>query len=132
MRQARTSPAGRLEGPEDPPPIYLDARTELASRFLSGEGLEIGGLHGPLEVPEHARVRYVDRLPVEELRRHYPELDDNELVRVDVIDDGERLTTIPDESQDFIVANGFLEHCEDPIGTIATHLRKVKPGGVLF
>ena len=45
---------------------------------------------------------------------------------------GELLTTIPESSQDFIVANHFLEHCEDPIRTIETHLGKLKPGGVLF
>ena len=35
-------------------------------------------------------------------------------------------------SQDFIIANHFLEHTENPIGTIETHLGKLKPGGVLF
>ncbi len=33
---------------------------------------------------------------------------------------------------DFIIANHFLEHCEDPIGTIGVHLEKLRPGGVLF
>jgi SAM-dependent methyltransferase len=77
-------------------------------------------------------VRYVDRIAVDELRREYPELSDEELVPVGVIDDGETLTTIEDGSQDFIIANHFLEHCEDPIGTIEVHLRKLRPGGVLF
>ena len=40
--------------------------------------------------------------------------------------------TIEPESTDFIIANHFLEHCEDPIGTITTHLGKLRPGGVLF
>jgi SAM-dependent methyltransferase len=119
-------------GPAEAPPVYLDARSELAARFLFGEGLEIGALHAPLVVPSHVRVRYVDRIAVEELRREYPELADEELVQVDVIDDGEVLATVPDGSVDFIVANHFLEHCEDPIGTIEVHLRKLKPGGVLF
>ncbi|MGH2981176.1 MAG: methyltransferase domain-containing protein [Solirubrobacterales bacterium] len=132
MRVRRKSQREAGQGPTDPPPVYLDARVELATRFLSGEGLEIGALHAPLAVPPQARVRYVDRLAVEELRREYPELADEELVPVDVIDDGETLGTVPDGSQDFIVANHFLEHCEDPIGTIGVHLRKLKPGGILF
>lgn len=118
--------------PADSPPVYLDARTEFAARFLFGEGLEIGPLHLPLSMPPQARARYVDRMPVEELRREYPELDGWDLTPVDVIDDGEALNTIAPESQDFIVANHFLEHCENPIGTIETHLGKLKPGGVLF
>ena len=51
---------------------------------------------------------------------------------VDVVDDGELLSAIEPESTDFIIANHFLEHCEDPIGTITTHLGKLRPGGVLF
>ena len=110
----------------------MDARREFAERFLAGEGLEIGALHQPLATPDHARVRYVDRMPVDELRAEYPELADWDLTPVDLIDDGELLATIPEASQDFIVANHFLEHCEDPIGTIGTHLGKLRPGGVLF
>lgn len=119
-------------GPAEPPPVYLDARARFAAHFLFGDGLEIGALHMPLAMPPHAKVRYVDRMPAEDLRREYPELAECDLTPVNVIDDGERLTTIPEASQDFIVANHFLEHCENPIGTIETHLGKLKPGGILF
>jgi hypothetical protein len=119
-------------GPVDVPPVYLEARAVFAARFVFGEGLEIGPLHLPLAVPAHVRVRYVDRMTVEELRREYPELADWELTPIDIVDDGAILSTIPDASQDFIVANHFLEHCEDPIGTIGVHLSKLKPGGILF
>ena len=74
----------------------------------------------------------MDRMTVPELRKHYPELDDQDLAPVDVVDDGETLSMIEPESVDFIVANHFLEHCEDPIRTITTHLGKLRPGGVLF
>jgi hypothetical protein len=83
-------------------------------------------------MPPHARARYVDRMKTDDLRREYPELAEWDLVEVEVVDDGELLSTIPEESQDFIVANHFLEHCENPIGTIETHLGKLKPGGVLY
>jgi SAM-dependent methyltransferase len=119
-------------GPAEIPPIYFEARAEFAARFLFGKGLEIGPLHLPLAIPPHAEVRYVDRMTLDELRREYPELTAWELTPVDIVDDGELLTTIPDASQDFIVANHFLEHCEDPIGTIEVHLSKLKPGGILF
>jgi hypothetical protein len=118
--------------PRDPAPVFLDARREFAERFLAGEGLEIGALHLPLQTPARAHVRYVDRMSVEDLRAEYAELAEWDLTPVDVIDDGELLSTIPEASQDFIVANHFLEHCEDPIRTIETHLGKLRPGGVLF
>jgi SAM-dependent methyltransferase len=110
----------------------MDARGQLAAHFLSGEGLEIGPLHQPLTLPPHAKARYVDRMSLEDLRSEYPELAGWNLTTVDVIDDGELLTTIAEGSQDFIVANHFLEHTENPINTIRTHLGKLKPGGVLF
>jgi SAM-dependent methyltransferase len=108
------------------------ARVRLARRFLHGEGLEIGALHLPLPMPRGARVRYVDRMTRDALLREYPELEGHDLVDVDVVDDGERLDTVPDASVDFVVANHFLEHTEDPIGTLAQHTRVLRPGGVLF
>jgi SAM-dependent methyltransferase len=115
-----------------PLPVYLDVRAEFAGSFLFGEGLEIGPLHQPLAIPPHARARYVDRMMTDDLRREYPELADWDLTEVDIVDDGELLSSVPAQSQDFIIANHFLEHTENPIGTIETHLGKLKPGGVLF
>jgi predicted SAM-dependent methyltransferase len=119
--------------PDLPPPTYFDARAELAYRFLAGRGLEIGALHRPLKVPPQARVSYVDRMTVEELFASYDEdVAGKDLTPVDVVDDGETLATVDDDSQDFIVANHFLEHTADPIGAIGNHLAKLRPGGVLF
>jgi SAM-dependent methyltransferase len=132
MSVLRGKEATAQAGPAEAPPVYLDARAEFAARYLFGEGLEIGPLHQPLKMPPHAKPRYVDRMPVEQLREEYPELAGWDLTPVDAIDDGERLETIAAGSQDFIVANHFLEHCENPIGTIETHLGKLRPGGVLF
>ena len=90
--------------PIDPAPVFLDARRQFAARFLAGEGLEIGALHQPLATPPQATARYVDRMSVDDLRAEYPELAGWDLTDVDVIDNGELLETIPDESQDFIIA----------------------------
>ena len=132
MSTTQSGPDQDKARPRDPAPVFLDARREFAERFLAGEGLEIGALHLPLETPRGPSVSYVDRMTVEDLRTEYAELDEWDLTPVDVIDNGELLSTIPEASQDFIVANHFLEHCEDPIRTIETHLGKLRPGGVLF
>ena len=128
MSATQSEPDQNTAPPRDPAPVFLDARREFAERFLAGQGLEIGALHLPLQTPSRAHVRYVDRMSVEDLRAEYAELAEWDLTPVDVIDNGELLTTIPESSQDFIVANHFLEHCEDPIRTIETHLGKLKPG----
>lgn len=107
-------------------------REAVAAHVLSGQGIEVGGLHNPLRVPRGVRVCYVDRMSVPDLRRHYPELSGRTLTRVDIVDNGETLTTVPDASQDFVIANHFLEHCENPLATLNSFVRVVKPGGVLF
>lgn len=108
------------------------SRESVAAHYLRGNGLEIGALHNPLSVPRKAHVRYVDRMSVAELRRHYPELDYDNITEPDILDDGERLSTIPAESQDFLIANHFLEHCENPIETLNNFLRVLKTGGILY
>ena len=108
-------------------------RGYLASIYVKGTGLEIGALHSPHPMPMWGgKVTYVDRMDVEGLRKHYPEMADQGLVEVDVVDDGEKLTKFGPESQDFVIANHFLEHTQDPIGTIKRHLEVLKPGGILF
>jgi predicted SAM-dependent methyltransferase len=105
----------------------------IARHYLSGEGIEIGALHNPLPLsPVSARVKYVDRMPVAELRRQYPELKKLPLVEVDIVADGEQLETIPSASQDFVIANHFIEHCQNPVLAIENMLRVLKTGGVVF
>lgn len=107
-------------------------REFVADTFIRGQGIEIGALHMPLGVPRSARVRYVDRLSVSDLRKHYPELNDKDLVDVDIIADGERLESISDATQDFVIANHFVEHCQNPIAAILNMFRVLKAGGVLY
>jgi SAM-dependent methyltransferase len=107
-------------------------RDTIASAYLRGDGIEIGALHNPLPLPSSARVKYVDRASAADLRAYYPELATAPFVRVDIIDDGEELRTIADASQEFVVANHFLEHCQDPIRALASQFRVLKPGGILY
>jgi SAM-dependent methyltransferase len=99
---------------------------------VHGDGIEIGALHQPLVVPDTARVKYVDRMKVAELRQQYPELVNTSLVEADIVDDAETLATISDATQDFVIANHFIEHCQDPLLTFQNLLRVLKTGGILF
>ncbi len=131
LTQAARRLGGLLRTSRAAPPAKL-SRALIAETYLSGHGIEIGALHNPLLVPPSTRVKYVDRLPIAQLREQYPELNDKELVEVDILDDGERLSTIADASQDFVIANHFVEHSQDPIGAVLNMLRVLKPGGVLY
>jgi len=110
---------------------YL-GRLTIADRYLRGVGLEIGALQDPMPLPKGVKARYVDIAGTEELRQMYPAKTRRWLVDVDIVDDGEQLATVADNSQDFVASNHFFEHCEDPIGTLRNMLRVVKPGGVVY
>src|ERR1700730_2220399 len=101
---------------------------------ICGEGVEIGALHHPFDLTglSVTRVRYVDRLPADQLRLQYPELKNETFVPIDIIDDGQTLKTIPDESLDFVIANHLIEHCDNPLGAIEAWLSKLRGGGVIF
>jgi SAM-dependent methyltransferase len=109
------------------------AKRRAVSRFyLRGHGIEIGALHRPLPVRMGTKVSYVDRYSREDLRKEYPELRSYNLVKVDITDDGEKLQKIASGSQDFIIANHFLEHCRNPLRALETFLDRIKPNGILY
>jgi SAM-dependent methyltransferase len=115
------------------PEVYESAaRMGLANKFLRGDGIEIGALQRKLILPPQCTVRYVDRLSLDDLRAHYPELEKIPVQPPDIVDDGERLTSFQDSSLDFVIANHFLEHCEDPIRTLKNLLRVLRPQGILY
>lgn len=105
-------------------------RNELSAKYLSGSGIEIGALCHPLQVK--GEVKYIDRFDRDGLHDQYPEIPTDIMCPVDIVDDGEHLEKIEVDSQDFIIANHFLEHCNDPIYTVVNWIRILKKGGVIF
>lgn len=112
--------------------MFATIRHVIASRYLKGEGIEIGALHNPLILPKGANVRYLDKWTAEHLSATFPELKDRKLVKIDIIDDGETLATIQETSVDFIIANHLLEHCRNPFRTIERMFALLRTGGVLY
>ena len=109
----------------------IDKRYGLARRYIRGTGIEIGALDRPLYLPRGAKAEYVDRMPSSELHAHYPELKHRRFY-VSIVGDGEKLDFIEDASQDFIIANHMIEHCEDPISTLRNFSRCLKSGAVAY
>lgn len=103
-------------------------------QYLTGSGIEVGALHNPLSLAglNITEIKYVDRMTNDNLIKQYPELGDAPLTPVDILDNGELLTKIADHSLDFIIANHFIEHTRNPIGTISNWLTKLKSGGIIF
>lgn len=107
-------------------------REYIANKYLQGEGIEIGALNLPLRVPEWAKVKYVDRLSIPDLKKQYPEIETQGLTAPDIVDDGELLETVADASQDFVIANHFIEHCQNPLLALKNMFRVLKPKGILY
>jgi SAM-dependent methyltransferase len=105
-------------------------REELSKLYLSGNGIEIGALCHPLKV--NGAVTYVDRMVNEDLLKQYPDLPVEQMAPVNIVDNGETLEKFEPNSQDFVIANHFLEHCKNPIGTLENWLRVLKRGGKIF
>jgi len=110
----------------------LCARNVISLKYLSGKGLEIGALHRPMPVDENTEVIYVDRATLNEHRQVRKNLAGEYLVFNNIIEDGEELYSIEDESFDFIVASHFLEHSADLIKTLKNHYRVIKKNGIMF
>jgi SAM-dependent methyltransferase len=107
-------------------------RPGVSASYIKGEGIEIGGLNYPLVVRDGVKVKYVDRIPAEEQFDILSELKGQKLVPVDIVDDGETLATIADGSQDFVIANHFIEHTQNVVLTIQNMLRVLRRDGVIF
>lgn len=107
-------------------------REFFSKMFIRGSGIEIGALNMPTVIDTNfADVKYVDFFSNIELKEVYGEIA-QEAVSVDIVEDGEKLISIKDESLDFIIANHMLEHCENFFKTILLHYQKLNKGGVLF
>lgn len=114
------------------------AHREAIAWLYIGEGrsgVEIGAAQNPLRLPRSVDVKYVDRISKDELLRQICDSGTRitrPLVEVDIIDEADKLENIPDSSQDFVIANHVLEHCQDPIGAVGNMLRVLTEEGILF
>ncbi len=102
----------------------------LLARHLRGRGIEIGALWRKFPVPRHAAVYYVDRLPDEDLHRHYAEID-QPVVNPDVVADAMQLPFSPC-SLDFVIASHVLEHMPFPLAALRHWYDVLRPGGALL
>ncbi len=94
------------------------------------KGIEIGGAMNPVYlVDRRIELKQLDYTQHTMEENPYKDMP---LVKVDIIDDGETLKTIGENSLDFIIACHMLEHCKNPIGTLRVFLSKVCSGGIIF
>jgi len=110
----------------------FNVRKKLAALYLKGEGLEIGALHLPTKIPQNVSVKYVDIATRDENIRRFPELGTSKIVNTDYLENGFEIRSIPEVSQDFVIANHVLEHADNPLKVLINWGRVIKPQGIMM
>lgn len=105
-------------------------RTELAQRYIRGTGIEFGALDFPLAVPPGANVIDADFQPVDQIKTLFSV--DEHVTTPKLVTDLETMRGVPDDSQDFIIANHVLEHVEDPLKALRSVARVLHGGGIAY
>src|SRR5471030_1231681 len=104
------------------------ARRAVASRFLKGNGLEVGAGSRPFPAPEHVRICYGDIRNRESLESYFKNSD----VQTGVEIDAQTFAGLDTGSFDFVISAHVIEHLRDPVGSIVHAIRILKPGGILI
>jgi len=99
-------------------------------RYLRGTGIEIGALWRRFPVHSQARVVYLDRADVADLKTQYSEVREK-IFLPDVVADAAELPVAPG-SLDFIIASHVLEHLPFPLAAIRAWYEALSPGGALL
>ena len=99
--------------------------------LLNGHGLEIGALHQPSIIPSHCTIKYCDAHSREEIIQYFPELNLQDLVKVDYICDLDKtgLALFATEQFNFVILNHVIEHLANPIKAVQELFRITKLGG---
>lgn len=107
-------------------------RETISRNYIRGHGIDIGAFCNPFPVDYPTTIHYLDCKTVEEQKEILKDVDYSKVVKPHIIDDGEILSTIKDETYDFLCSSHQLEHCISPLTALENQLRIVKRGSYLF
>lgn len=102
-------------------------RKTIATRFLKGNGLEVGAGARPFPIPEHVGIRYGDIRGRESLESYFKD----SKIKSGAEIDAQTFAGLDADSLDFVISAHVIEHLRDPVGSIVQAIRVLKPGGVL-
>lgn len=115
----------------------MELKNKIAFQHLVGKGIELGPLNNPLPVDaQQATVKYADRLSKADALELFPELIDikDSLVDPDLLIDfdTDNLTSVKEQSFDFVIANHVIEHLVNPIQFLKNISENLRSGGQFF
>lgn len=113
--------------------IVVHIKKKLSYKYLKGKGVEIGALMNPFPFNKKvAQVRYSDYKSTKDLIEAYPALAGFKLVDVQYVCPADNLSTIPTDSQDFLIASHVFEHLPNPIGGLLEFYRVCKNDAIIY
>lgn len=113
--------------------IVVHIKKKLSYKYLKGKGVEIGALMNPFPYDKKvAQVRYSDYKSTKDLIEAYPALAGFKLVDVEYVCPADNLSTIPTDSQDFLIASHVFEHLPNPIGGLLEFYRVCKNDAIIY
>ncbi|WP_323118989.1 class I SAM-dependent methyltransferase [Burkholderia alba] len=107
-------------------PLEIEAGRQYATRFIAGQGVEVGAGSRPFPLPADAECYYGDVRDRSNLARYF----DTEHVIVDGTIDAQAMTGIAGGSLDFVISAHVIEHLFDPVGSILASIKCLRLGGV--
>lgn len=115
----------------------MNSRVELAHHYLTGQGVEFGALHNPLQVNrEQAQVVYADKHSKQSLLKNFQELQEVQelIVDTDIFIDLNKddLQVLADYNFDFFIANHVIEHLVNPLRFLHDLSAVMKTGSYLY
>jgi SAM-dependent methyltransferase len=108
--------------------LWLENR--YLRRHLRGRGMEIGALWRRFPVHPKARVWYVDRSRLEDLKKQYADVGEK-IFLPDLVAEATELP-VARASLDFLIASHVLEHLPFPLLALRAWYQALAPGGVLL
>lgn len=108
-----------------------EARLRLR-KYLTGLGLDVGPLNCPFPEGRGYKILAVDVLTPRKIMEYFPQYPLEELRFPDVVCNIEYFNVFRPTSFDFVIASHVLEHLPDPIGSIESLIRILRPRGLLI
>jgi len=112
-------------------PIRRDPSTsrEIATSKNRGSGIEFGAGTSPMSVPLGCEVKYADYFSEGDLKDRAYQKQGSDFVRLSYVMGMEDMSSVPDDSLDFVNACHVIEHLRNPLRAFEQVYRKLKPGG---
>lgn len=126
----------RRSFPNDVLSLDHNGYRQYFSRTLFGTGVEFGAGPRPMTLPARCRVRYADIFDADEFAEKSTSMggkDDTAIfMDIDLQDSMDEMSTIENNSIDFVIGSHVIEHVRSPFRAIDNAYKRLRDGGCML